>query len=131
MTSRFRSASLPALPLSFDYADFPEGYFICTFDTRRDPSQTTGNLETGVASMTEEAQKLITLPGVTMQIFTRCDNANGEDEVCIVVSEQGYYELEKHAQQRGRTIEEHLYFEMRHGLQAQGYNNRSQKPMAS
>jgi hypothetical protein len=63
----------------------------------------------------------ITLPGVTFNIFSRPDYVTGEDEICILVSEQGYYQLEQQAQQRGKTIEQYLYGEMRPHLKANGF----------
>lgn len=72
--------------------------------------------------MTQQAQKLITLPGVTFRIFCFRDDATGEDEIFIMVSEQGYYELEKQAQQRGKTVEENIYPLMIDQFRAHGFN---------
>jgi hypothetical protein len=56
-------------------------------------------------------------------IFTCHDEATGEDEIrCVLDSERDYFELEKVAQQRGKSVEDYLYGEMLPQLQANGYN---------
>jgi hypothetical protein len=46
----------------------------------------------------------------------------GEDEICLVVSQHLYFELEKRAQLRGKTVVENLYPELIDQLRARGYN---------
>jgi hypothetical protein len=56
-------------------------------------------------------------------IHSSRDPFTGEDHICAVAStEQDYFALEKHAQRRGKTVEQYLYAEMIGTLAAHGFN---------
>jgi hypothetical protein len=52
----------------------------------------------------------------------RTDPVTGEQEVCVVATELGYFQLEQNAQKRGKTVEQYLYGEMAHAFTARGLN---------
>jgi hypothetical protein len=52
-------------------------------------------------------------------IFSNFD-LSGELEVCVVATKLDYFQLEKKAQRRGKTVEQFLYAEMAHQLRAYG-----------
>jgi hypothetical protein len=57
-----------------------------------------------------------------MRLFWCRHDVTGDDEICVVVSERHYFELEKSAQRRGKTVVESLYPELIDQLRAHGYN---------
>jgi hypothetical protein len=59
------------------------------------------------------------MTGVALTIFSHLDPATGDHEICILTSETGYFELERQAQRRGKTVEGYLYGEMAHAFTAQ------------
>jgi hypothetical protein len=58
----------------------------------------------------------------TFDILSHHDPVTGEDEICIVATELGYFRLEQDAQRRGKSVQEHLFDEMAHQLRAHGFN---------
>ena len=46
------------------------------------------------------------MTGVALTIFSHSDPATGDHEICILTSETGYFELERQAQRRGKTVED-------------------------
>jgi hypothetical protein len=61
-------------------------------------------------------------PNFTLDILAHCDPVTGENEICIVATEVGYFELEQDAQRRGKTVEQYVYDEMAHQFRAHGFN---------
>jgi hypothetical protein len=60
------------------------------------------------------------MTGVALTMFSHADPATGDHEICILTSETGYFELERQAQRRGKTVEGYLYGEMAYAFTAQG-----------
>lgn len=57
------------------------------------------------------------------RIYSNRDPLTGEDAICVVANtERDYFELEKRAQRRGKTVEQHLYEQMIPDLIAHGFN---------
>jgi hypothetical protein len=72
--------------------------------------------------MQSPSTSAIALPGVEMTIYCRRDDADGGDQICLVVDERDYFELEKRAPRRGKTVEQDLYCGMIDALQSHGFN---------
>lgn len=49
------------------------------------------------------------MTGLALTIFSHSDLAAGDHKICILTSETGYFELERQAQRRGKTVERYLY----------------------
>lgn len=65
----------------------------------------------------------ISLPGVTFMVYMAYDPATGENLIqCVVKNEIDYFQLELQAQQRGKSVRDHLYAEMLPMLEAHGFN---------
>jgi hypothetical protein len=71
--------------------------------------------------MNKQAQQQTICP-TDMRLFWSRHEVTGEDEICAVVSQHQYFELEKRAQLRGKTVVETLYPELVDQLRAHGYN---------
>lgn len=57
------------------------------------------------------------------RIYSNRDPITGEDQICFVANtEQDYFELEKSAQERGKTVEQYVYAQMIGDLIAHGFN---------
>jgi hypothetical protein len=62
-------------------------------------------------------------PPARLTIYSCRDPVTGKDAICVVAdTEQDYFELEKHAQRRGKTVKQHLYAQMIGDLIAHGFN---------
>lgn len=62
-------------------------------------------------------------PTAQLTIYSCRDPVTGEDAVCAVAdTEQDYFELEKRAQRRGKTVERYLYAQIVGDLIAHGFN---------
>jgi hypothetical protein len=74
-----------------------------------------------IPAMTKSGEQQVTSP-TDMRLLWCKHDVIGEDEICVIVSERQYFELEKRAQQRGKTVVENLYPELIDQLKAHGYN---------
>lgn len=74
-----------------------------------------------VKNMNTDAARLIRLPGVTFDIFAHPDRVTGDRDICIAITEQNYYRLERQAQERGKSVDDYLYSELAPQLEAHGY----------
>ena len=62
-------------------------------------------------------------PTAHLTLYSCRDPVTGEDAVCAVAAtERDYFEFEKHAQRRGKTVEQYLYAQMIDDLIAHGFN---------
>ena len=74
----------------------------------------TSNIRFGDAGRTPAAQ---------LTIYLSRNPFTGEDAICVVAdTERDYFELEKHAQRRGKIVEQYLYEQMIGDLIAHGFN---------